>query len=208
MADTKKGKAFVIETADLPKILKPVDLGGMYADKLQVDMDCKDDRVMGLASGLLVSYPHRDFAFVARFDEPFLKERDERKRKERDVQKARVEELELIARDGKDAKQEDGLGPGPESYASVFSEYMNVYNFGQMDMVNPEEKVEYVAYLSHLEKTLSSYLGTEIDVNGNQSSNKANTLPRVAQNNQGKGADSTPERSYKKLRLVITSVDN
>lgn len=35
-----------------------------------------------------------------------------------------------------------------------------------MDMVNPEEKVEYVAYLTHLEKTLSQYLGKEIDVNG------------------------------------------
>ena len=62
--------------ADLPKILKPVDLGGMYAGPLTVDMDCKDDRVMGLASGLLASYPHRDYAFAARFDEPFLKERE------------------------------------------------------------------------------------------------------------------------------------
>lgn len=77
MAETKRNKINAIETAaDLPKILKPVDLGGMYTGRLNIDMDCTDDRVMGLASGLLVSYPHRDYSFTAHFDEPYLKERD------------------------------------------------------------------------------------------------------------------------------------
>lgn len=75
MAETRRAHKPAFLETDLPKILKPVYLGGMFASKLQIDMDCTDDRVMGLASGFHVTYPDRDYGFVAKFDEPFLQER-------------------------------------------------------------------------------------------------------------------------------------
>ena len=50
---------------------------------------------------------------------------------------------------------EDAGAGNPETYAYIFIEYKNLFGFEQMDMVNPDEKVEYVAYLHNLEKTLS-----------------------------------------------------
>lgn len=91
-----------------------------------------------------------------------------------------------------------------ETYASVFIEYMNLFNFEQMDMVNPDDKVEYVAYLNNLEKTLSQYTGTDIDLQG-RAQNK--NLPRVAQH-QGRGGEHAPDKAYKKLRLTVTSVNS
>ena len=79
MAEIRRNYGAVRAEFDLPKILKPVDLGGMYAGKLAIDLDCKDDRIMGLASGLHVTYPHRDYAFLARFDESYLAERDKQR---------------------------------------------------------------------------------------------------------------------------------
>ena len=97
---------------------------------------------------------------------------------------------------------------GMESYASVFVEYMNYFNFEQVDMVNPEEKIDYTAYLVNLEKTLSNYLGSSIDVNGKGGSrNATKNLPRVAQNS-ARGGEAAQDKQYKKLRLTITSVNS
>ena len=48
-----------------------------------VDMDNPDDKVMGLASGHLVSYPHRDYTFLERFDDPYHELTKQRKEKEK-----------------------------------------------------------------------------------------------------------------------------
>ena len=68
-----------------------------------------------------------------------------------------------------------------ESFESIFVEYMNQFNFEQVDMVNPDEKIDYTAYLVNLEKTLSNYLGQNIDINDRAGgATAARNLPRVA----------------------------
>lgn len=196
MAETRRSyKPPPLET-DLPKIQKPVDMGGAYNGILKVNMD-KDDLIFGIASGHHIVYPHRDFGFLAGFDEPYLHMRDAQKYRLTDLQYKRQAKyatksrsrLSSMGRDstGSPIKRVDRLQPDEEdaleaqtaeTYESVFVEYMNKFNFEQMDMVNPEERVEYTAYLNNLEKTMTNYLGANIDING-RTTDKA--LPRVAQ---------------------------
>ena len=42
-----------------------------------------------------------------------------------------------------------------ESYADVFIEFMNLFEFDQKDMINQDDRVEYVAYLKNMEKSLA-----------------------------------------------------
>lgn len=145
MAETRRVQKPAFLETDLPKILKPVDLGGMYAGKLQIDMDCTDDRVMGLASGLHVTYPHRDYGFVARFDEPFLNERAGQRERNKKLQQWRWRALARSTSKPSDAEdedhdsirygerlqpdEEDAAREHPETYASIFVEYMNLFGF-------------------------------------------------------------------------------
>ena len=57
---------------------------------------------------------------------------------------------------------------------------MNLFNFEQVDMVNPDEKIDYTAYIVNLEKTLSNYLGHNININDRGGANAGRNLPRVA----------------------------
>tara|TARA_B110000285_G_C14988709_1_gene545182 strand:+ start:186 stop:365 length:180 start_codon:yes stop_codon:yes gene_type:complete len=41
------------------------------------------------------------------------------------------------------------------SYADVFIDGMNFYEFDQADFINPDEQIDYMAYLKNIEKTLS-----------------------------------------------------
>jgi len=100
----------------------------------------------------------------------------------------------------------------PETYASVFIDYMNRFNFEQEDMINPDDKVEYTAYLKNVEKTLSKYLDTELDINnppvrsfegGNRGGLNLDRAPKMTQNGL---YQQNSERTYKKLKFTITSV--
>lgn len=53
-----------------------------------------------------------------------------------------------------------------ETYADVFIEYMNFYDFDQEDMINPDDKVEYHLYLKNVERTISEKLEFEINIFG------------------------------------------
>ena len=53
-----------------------------------------------------------------------------------------------------------------ETYADVFIEYMNVFEFDQKDMINQDDRVEYVAYLKNMEKSLSQKTDKEINIFG------------------------------------------
>lgn len=79
----------------------------------------------------------------------------------------------------------------PETYTSVFIDYMNRFSFEQEDMINPDDKVEYTAYLKNVEKTLSKYLDTELDINnppvrsfdgGNRGGISLDRAPKMTQN--------------------------
>lgn len=53
-----------------------------------------------------------------------------------------------------------------ESYADVFIEFMNIFEFDQKDMINQDDRVEYVAYLKNMEKTLAKKSNKEINIFG------------------------------------------
>ena len=74
-----------------------------------------------------------------------------------------------------------------ESYADVFIEFMNIFQFDQKDMINQDDRVEYVAYLKNMEKTLAKKSNKEINI-------------------FGKNKNDQKECQYKKLRFTITSV--
>ena len=128
-----------MKTEDLPKILGP----GMQRENSYirfVDLDCKDDKIYGLDDAAQVPYPHRDGTFVGKFDDHFQSERARREK-----------EAEIIRK---------------ESYADVFIEYMNVFDFDQKDMINQDDRVEYVAYLKNIEKSLGKKTDKEINIFG------------------------------------------
>lgn len=54
-----------------------------------------------------------------------------------------------------------------ETFADIFIEWMNHYEFDQEDMINPDEKVDYTLYLKHVERTISEKLETSINIFGN-----------------------------------------
>ena len=53
-----------------------------------------------------------------------------------------------------------------ESYADVFIEYMNLFEFDQKDMINQDDRVEYVAYLKNMEQSLAKKTNKEINLFG------------------------------------------
>lgn len=61
---------------ELPKIHGP-GMGRQLSYVKFVDLDKKEDRVMGLASGLLSVYPKRDDAFVGKFDDAYMKGKEQ-----------------------------------------------------------------------------------------------------------------------------------
>ena len=73
-------------------------------------------------------------------------------------------------------------------------------------MVNPEDKCDYVAYLQNLEKTVSQYLGSEIDIYSRGPPANMRGIPKGNQNQ--KPAEPSGDKQFKKLRLIITSVNN
>lgn len=105
-----------------------------------VDLDQKEDRVFGLADAAQLPYPHRDGTFVGKFDEKFQQEKARREKMAEEIRK--------------------------ESYADVFIEFMNLFEFDQKDMINQDDRVEYVAYLKNMEKSLAEKTNKEINIYG------------------------------------------